>query len=97
MGHNENEIDPVVVENGSFTWDDEGNTAPILKNISMKVNYYFLIICHLVINKNDLCCCWEIPNSEQIYLHKSINDLWLNVSHFLKNRIWTELIHAKGF
>ncbi len=49
MGHNENEIDPVVVENGSFTWDDEGNTAPILKNISMKVNYYFLIIFHQVI------------------------------------------------
>ena len=73
MGHNENEIDPVVVENGSFTWDDEGNTAPILKNISMKVNCYFD---NFSSGYYDLSCCWGIRRSEQIY-YKSINDLWL--------------------
>ena len=40
MSHNESEVDPVVVENGTFTWDDEGESPIILKNISMRVNCY---------------------------------------------------------
>ena len=37
VSHNESEIDPVIVENGTFTWDDDAKAAPILRNISMRV------------------------------------------------------------
>jgi hypothetical protein len=36
--HNESETDPVIVENASFTWDDNTNGTTILKNINMRVS-----------------------------------------------------------
>jgi len=40
VSHKETEVDPVVVQNGSFTWDDDTGSTPILKNINMKVSPY---------------------------------------------------------
>ena len=42
VSHKETEVDPVVVQNGSFTWDDDSTSStPILKNINMKVEFSF--------------------------------------------------------
>ncbi|XP_014612659.1 PREDICTED: multidrug resistance-associated protein 1 isoform X7 [Polistes canadensis] len=35
--HDPSELHPLIIENGSFTWDMENNDKPILKNINMTI------------------------------------------------------------